>query len=571
MKSKEYHNMRKLSCTLLTLLLICFLALPSALCAKDGDKFVLVIDPGHGAGDVGTPHRKQKLDEKDIALRVALRLGRHVETNFKDVKIVYTRDDDEYPSLPRRAQIAKEAKGDLYISIHVNSAPDKTARGFETYVFGISGQQNKSAAEQKRLQERMQAELETIADRENRDISGRLIDFEKDIDMETKILCQTEREKHNRYSEDVAEDVQNSLIAGIRRTTYKDKVKDRGVKRSNLFVLCYVPMPAILIELGYMSNPDEEKFLNTQEGMECFAKSIYSGFVKYKRTWDKRQLPTQKSSPAVSGLTAAVSAARDRQQPAAAPAQPAATPAPAAPAKPAATPAPATPAKPAATPAPATPAQPAATPAPATPAQPAATPAPAAPTSTGSGKSSGFMPLAPEYKDQTPKTHATTEPKAEPAPTPKPEPKAEPAPEPKAEPTPAPKPEPKEETAPAKPEPKAEPAPAPKPEPKTEPAPAPKPEPKAEPAPAPKPAATDDDVIIYRVQFLSHTKLLPDGAPEFKGLENVWHYQDGNVYRYTYGEATSAAALAPELKKVRALFGDAFPAKFDSQGNRIRK
>ena len=175
------------------------------------------------------------------------------------------------------------------------------------------------------------------------------------------------------------------------------------------------------------------------------------------------------------------------------------------------------------------------------------------------------MPLAPAYKDQTPTTH----------PAPKPEPKAEPAPapkpEPKAEPTPAPKPEPKAEPAPApKPEPKAEPAPAPKPEPKAELAPAPKPEPKAEPTPAPKPTAADDDVIIYRVQFLSHTKLLPDGAPEFKGLEKVWHYQDGNVYRYTYGEATSAAALAPELKKVRALFGDAFPAKFDSQGNRIR-
>ena len=566
MKSKEIHNMRKLSSSLLTLLLIGLLALPSTLRAKDGDKFVLVIDPGHGAGDVGTPHRKQKLDEKDIALRVALRLGRHVETNFKDVKVVYTRDDDEYPSLPRRAQIAKEAKGDLYISIHVNSAPDKTARGFETYIFGISGQQNKSAAEQKRLKERMQAELETIADRENRDITGRLIDFEKDIDMETKILCQTEREKHNRYSEDVAEDVQNSLIAGIRRTSYKEKVKDRGVKRSNLFVLCYVPMPAILIELGYMSNPEEEKFLNTQEGMECFAKSIYSGFVKYKRTWDKRQLPAQK--PTVGGgLTAAVTSARDRQQPAAEP------PAPAAPAaKPTPEPKKAE-AKPAAPAQPATPAQPAAPAASTTPAAPATS---TAPSQSAGGKSSGFMPLAPAYKDQTPTTHPAPkpEPKTEPAPAPKPEPKAEPAPtpkpEPRAEPAPAPKPELKAEPAPApNPEPKAE----PKPEPKAEPAPAPKPEPKAEPkaepTPAPKPAAADD-VIFYRVQFLSHTKLLPDGAPEFKGLEKVWHYQDGNVYRYTYGEATSAAALAPELKKVRALFGDAFPAKFDSQGNRIR-
>lgn len=431
----------KLVCPLLTLLLAW--TIPLALSAKDGDKFVVVIDPGHGGGDCGTPHRKHKLDEKDIALRVALRLGRHIETNYQDVKIVYTRVDDVYPTLPRRAQIAKEAKGDLYISIHVNSAPDKTARGFETYVFGVSGQQEKSAAEQKRLKERMQAELETIADRENRDISGRLIDFEKDIDMETRILCQTEREKHNRHSEDVAEKVQRALMSGIRKTYYKDKAKDRGVKRSNLFVLCYVPMPAILIELGYMSNLEEEKFINTTEGLECFAKSIYTGFSEYKRAWDKRQLPS--AAPG-----------SKEQRPTA--------------------------------------------PTPATPAQ-------------NGGKTSGVMPLAPEYQPAPPAANPQT-----PAPQPKPQPAAPPA---------------------AKPQ-------------------------------TPQPAAPAAGAPVFRIQFLSSSRLLADGAPEFKGLKGVWHYKDGDVYRYTYGKAKDRAGLVTDMKKVRALFGDAFVVQFDADGNRIR-
>lgn len=276
------RNLFNLLFALLVLMLIAPVAIPANAASKE--TFTVVIDPGHGGGDAGTPHRKQKQDEKTIALNVALKLGKLIESNYKDVKVVYTRKKDTYPSLPDRTQIAKKAKGDLFISIHVNAAPDASARGFETYIFGVSGEKSKSADEKKRLAERMADE------RENLDINGKMVNFDTDIDIETKILCQAQREKHNKQSQMVANDVHQALIAGLKKTSYAKSVNNRGVKPKNLFVLCYSPMPAILIELGYMSNAAEEKFINSEEAQNCFAQSIYQGFKKYKSSWEKRQL-----------------------------------------------------------------------------------------------------------------------------------------------------------------------------------------------------------------------------------------------------------------------------------------
>lgn len=247
-------------------------------------KFTVVIDAGHGGGDPGTLHRKGKQDEKTIALNVALKLGRMIESNHSDVKVVYTRKTDMYPSLPERTRIARTAKGNLFISLHVNAAADASARGFETYVFGISGAKGKSASEQTRLKERMEME------RENLDINGRAVDFDSDVDIETKILCQAQREKHNKQSQEVAEYVQNAIINDLRGSSYRNNVTNRGVKQKNIFVLCYSPMPAILVEMGYMTNRQEEAFINTNDAQELFARSLYKGFKRYKTNWDKRQL-----------------------------------------------------------------------------------------------------------------------------------------------------------------------------------------------------------------------------------------------------------------------------------------
>lgn len=327
----------RINLRLFVIVILCIFALSSyTLSAKE--KFVVVIDAGHGGGDVGTPHRHGKQDEKTIALNVALRLGRMIEWNYKDVRVVYTRNSDVYPSLPDRVKAAKNAKGDLFISIHVNACPDAAVRGFETYVFGVDN----TDSGKKRLEERM------VEERENLDISGRKVNFDTDIDIETRILCQAQREKHNKQSNEVARSVQNALIRQLKKTSYASNVKNRGIKAKNLFVLCFAPMPAILVELGYMSNRAEEKFLNTEEAQSAFASALYDGFKDYKQKWDKRQLNGNDSASTPAESTA--------------PARPVAPATPDSPAKPAkqATPAqPATPAKPATT----TPQQSATTPA----------------------------------------------------------------------------------------------------------------------------------------------------------------------------------------------------------------
>ena len=281
--------------TYFSVLFILFFAFAAPVVAqkKKANTFTVVIDPGHGGGDIGTPHRKCKQDEKVIALNVSLKLGKLIEQNYPDVKVVYTRKKDIYPTLPERTQIAKKAKGDLFISIHVNAAPSSSARGIETYIFGVTGLKGKSEDEQKRIKERMANE------RENLDISGKQVDFDKDMDIETKILCQAQREKNNIHSEEVAKFVHNAMVSAIKKTSYKNNVNDRGVLQKNLFVLCYSPMPAILVELGYMSNPAEEKFLNSEEALSAYSKAIFSGFEKYKASWDKRKLGSDNSSKTV--------------------------------------------------------------------------------------------------------------------------------------------------------------------------------------------------------------------------------------------------------------------------------
>ena len=269
----------------LFILAACFaLFMPCDAAAADRSQFVVVLDAGHGGGDTGTSRRKLKKDEKVIALDVVKRVGKLIEDKYPDVKVVYTRKKDTYPSLPQRTRIAKEAQGDLLVSIHVNAAPTSAARGVETYIFGVTGLKGKSADEQKRIRERMENEIENL------DISGRYVDFDRDMDLETKILCQAQREKNNIHSEEVAKYVHNSIISGLKRTSYKNSVIDRGVKEKNIFVLCYSPMPAILVELGYMSNPAEERFLNTEEAMVAYSKAIFSGIEKYKAAWAKRKL-----------------------------------------------------------------------------------------------------------------------------------------------------------------------------------------------------------------------------------------------------------------------------------------
>ena len=212
--------------------------------AKD---FVLVIDAGHGGHDPGAIGRISK--EKDINLRVALAVGRLIEQNCPDVKVLYTRKRDVFVPLDRRSAIANEAKADLFISIHTNSlANNHTARGASTWTLGLA----KSDANLK------------VAQRENAvilyedDYQTRYAGFNPNS-AESYIIFEFMQDKYMEQSVRLASLMQDQFHHTCRRV-------DRGVHQAGFLVLKASAMPSVLIELGFISTPAEERYLNTAEG-----------------------------------------------------------------------------------------------------------------------------------------------------------------------------------------------------------------------------------------------------------------------------------------------------------------
>ena len=331
--------------------------------APASKKFIVVIDPGHGGHDPGAIGSTTR--EKVINLSIALEVGRLIEKNCSDVKVIYTRKKDEFVPLDERANIANKNKADLFISIHTNSLPSgKIARGAETYTLGMA---------------KAEANLE-VAKKENNVILVEDNYREKyegfnPSSSESYIMFEYMQDKYMEQSVEFARLIQNKFVSTANRA-------DRGVHQAGFLVLRCTSMPSVLIELGYISTPDEEQYLTSDEGISNMSKSIYEAFLNYRHNNDGRIKTATISSnddaivpaPAAPAAPAVVAAPETPVAPA--PAAPAA-PAPAKPAAPVAEPAP-TPA-----PAPAAPATPEpAAPAPAKPAAPApakpATPAPAA-------------------------------------------------------------------------------------------------------------------------------------------------------------------------------------------------
>ena len=208
-------------------------------CITDKD-FVLVIDAGHGGHDPGAIGRISK--EKNINLNVALKLGKLVEENCPDVKVIYTRQRDVFIPLDRRAQIANDAKADLFISIHTNSlAQNRTVKGASTWTLGLA---------------KSQANLE-VAQRENavilyeNDYKTRYAGFNPNS-AESYIIFEFMQDKYMEQSVHLASLVQKQFCHTCKR-------HDRGVHQAGFLVLKASAMPSILIELGFISTPEEER------------------------------------------------------------------------------------------------------------------------------------------------------------------------------------------------------------------------------------------------------------------------------------------------------------------------
>ena len=225
--------------------------------------FVLVIDAGHGGKDPGAVGAISK--EKDINLKVALALGKLVEDNLKDVKVVYTRKTDVFVELDARAGIANANKADLFISIQTNaSAGNKTVKGTETYTLGMH---------------RAASNLE-VAKRENSAIM-----LEKNYEeryegfnpksSESYIIFELMQDEYMKQSVSLAGNIQKEFANTAKRN-------NRGVYQAGFLVLRATSMPSCLVELGYISTPDEERYLNSQEGVSNLSKSIFNAVKQYK-------------------------------------------------------------------------------------------------------------------------------------------------------------------------------------------------------------------------------------------------------------------------------------------------
>ena len=226
--------------------------------------FVLVIDAGHGGKDAGAVGQLTK--EKDINLNVALALGRLVEKNCPDVKVIYTRKTDVFVTLQGRAEIANRNKANLFISVHTNSSPvGKTApMGAETYTLGMH-----RAADNLEVAKR---ENSVITQENNYKQTYHNFDPRK---SESYIIFEFLQDRNMQQSVDLARAIQRNYTSSGR--------KNKGVHQAGFLVLRATSMPSVLTELGFISNAEEEKFLHSQEGVATLARSIFEGFKAYRQ------------------------------------------------------------------------------------------------------------------------------------------------------------------------------------------------------------------------------------------------------------------------------------------------
>lgn len=217
----------------------------------------IIIDPGHGGKDPGSIGYKGT-KEKDIVLDVSKRLARKIQKNLR-VKTILTRDEDVFIRLQDRTKFANTNEGDLFISIHVNSNESKKPYGFETYLLKPGRNQ----------------EAINVALRENSVIELEGNKFEKLTD-EQLIQATIAQSGFVQYSEKFAALIQEEIDKRVQS-------RNRGVKQAGFYVLMGASMPNVLIELGYISNPNEEKKLNSSSYRDMLATSIYYAIVEYQK------------------------------------------------------------------------------------------------------------------------------------------------------------------------------------------------------------------------------------------------------------------------------------------------
>jgi N-acetylmuramoyl-L-alanine amidase len=222
--------------------------------------FTVVIDPGHGGKDSGCVGAFTK--EKSINLTVSLQLGKLIEQYHKDVRVVYTRQDDVFIPLDERANIANRNKADLFISIHVNAVKRGHAAGTETYTIGL-GNSDENLEVAMRENSVILMEDDYLRKYEGFDPKS----------SESYIIFELIQNKHMEQSVSLASEIQKAFVHAKRH--------NRGVRQAGLLVLRKTSMPSVLVELGFISNRDEERFMASKAGQTVLSQAIYRAFSNY--------------------------------------------------------------------------------------------------------------------------------------------------------------------------------------------------------------------------------------------------------------------------------------------------
>lgn len=232
---------------------------------REGKEFnTIVIDAGHGGHDPGSINRTLGLQEKDIALEVALRVGDYIKEHIPDIEVIYTRDDDTFVDLEERGLIATRAKADLFLSIHLNAVRNSQAYGSEVFFLGMH---------------RSESALE-IMKRENSVVNLEENGGPVHLSEEELLIYELANAGNIAVSERIAAMVEHQFRNRAMR-------RSRGVKQAGLMVLWHASTPAVLVELGFLSNPAEARYMNSEYGQTILASAIFRAIRDFKQEYDR--------------------------------------------------------------------------------------------------------------------------------------------------------------------------------------------------------------------------------------------------------------------------------------------
>lgn len=227
----------------------------------------VVIDPGHGGADPGAVGKYSK--ESHLTLKMSLLLGEMIKKAYPDVKVIYTRTDDSFVELYKRAEIANKNNADLFICVHINASSSPTPYGAETFVMGI----DKTGANLN------VAKLENSVILKEDNYLDKYDGFDPN-DPETHIIFSLYQNANLTQSLLFAQALQDNFTNVVKR-------HNRGVKQAGFLVLWKTTMPSVLVELGFISNPEEEKYLNSADGQQELSKAMFDAFVSFKDHYEE--------------------------------------------------------------------------------------------------------------------------------------------------------------------------------------------------------------------------------------------------------------------------------------------